>query len=72
MPPPYGTMDFAAWIAVYLGNSWPLFAPRNNVPGYGRGLIARGRDAADAAISNPFGAATLLHFRVWADKVSEP
>jgi hypothetical protein len=33
-------------------------------------LIARGRDAADAAISTSFGFNTLESFRVWTDEVS--
>jgi hypothetical protein len=33
-------------------------------------LIARGRDAADAAISTSFGFTTLESFRVWTDEVS--
>jgi hypothetical protein len=32
-------------------------------------LIAHGRDAADVALSNPFGPNTLTSFRVWADEV---
>ncbi|MEQ9642994.1 MAG: transglutaminase family protein, partial [Alphaproteobacteria bacterium] len=68
MPPPYGTMDFAAWIEVYVGGRWHLFDPRNNVPGFGRVLMARGRDATDVAISNTFGVNTLAGFRVWADE----
>jgi hypothetical protein len=32
-------------------------------------LIARGRDAADTAISTTFGANTLESFRVWTDEV---
>ena len=33
-------------------------------------LIARGRDAADVAISTTFGPNTLKSFRVWADEVT--
>ena len=36
----------------------------------GRILIARGRDAADVAISTAFGANTLESFRVWTDQVA--
>jgi hypothetical protein len=32
-------------------------------------LIARGRDAADVAISTTFGPAVLSSFRVWTDEV---
>ena len=67
--PPHGLMDFAAWIEVYLDSSWYTFDPRNNVPRVGRVLIARGRDAADVAISTIFGPATLLHFAVHTDEL---
>jgi transglutaminase-like putative cysteine protease len=63
-------MDFAAWIEAYLGGRWYIFDPRNNVPRIGRVLIARGRDAADVAISNTFGPTTLLSFKVWTDEIS--
>jgi hypothetical protein len=32
-------------------------------------LIARGRDAADVALSNAFGDNTLTSFTVWTDEV---
>jgi transglutaminase-like putative cysteine protease len=63
-------MDFAAWFEAYLGGRWYTFDPRNNVPRIGRVLIARGRDAADVAISNTFGPNTLLSFKVWTDEIS--
>jgi len=69
MPPPYGTMDFAAWFEVYLGNDWHTFDARNNKPYIGRVLMARGRDAADVAITNTFGPNRLCGFRVWTDEV---
>ena len=69
MPPPYGTMDFAAWFEVYLDGQWHTFDARNNIPRIGRVLIARGRDAADVAISSTFGPNTLTSFRVWTDEV---
>lgn len=37
----------------------------------GRVLIARGRDAADAAISNSFGPNILKEFKVWTDEASD-
>jgi transglutaminase-like putative cysteine protease len=69
--PPYGVMDFAAWIEVYLGGAWHTFDPRNNVPRIGRVLIARGRDAADVAIATTFGQNTLESFKVWTDEIAE-
>ena len=71
MPPPYGTMDFAAWFEVYLGGTWHTFDARNNMPRIGRVLIARGRDAADVAIASTLGPNTLASFKVWTDEVHE-
>ncbi len=62
-------MDFSAWFEAYLGGQWYAFDPRNNVPRIGRVLMARGRDAADAAISTTFGVNQLKTFTVWADEV---
>ncbi|HSO21227.1 MAG TPA: transglutaminase family protein, partial [Desulfosarcina sp.] len=70
VPPPYGPMDFSAWFDVYLGGRWYTFDARNNVPRIGRVLIARGRDAADVAISNTFGPNTLKSFKIWTYEVS--
>ena len=70
MPPPYGPMDMAAWFEVYLDGHWHTFDARNNIPRIGRVLIARGRDAADVAISNSYGPNTLTSFRVWTDEVA--
>lgn len=69
--PPYGPMDFAGWFEAYLDGRWYTFDPRNNVPRIGRVLIARGRDAADVAISNTFGPNTLVSFLVRTDEVIE-
>jgi len=66
-------MDFSAWFEVYLGGRWYTFDARNNIPRIGRVLIARGRDAADVAISTTFGPNTLKRFSVITDQVvSEP
>ncbi|MCX8564029.1 transglutaminase family protein [Mycolicibacterium mucogenicum] len=70
MPPPYGPMDFAAWFEVFLDGHWYTFDARNNTPRIGRVLIARGRDAADVALSNAFGPNTLTSFRVRTDEVA--
>jgi transglutaminase-like putative cysteine protease len=69
VPPPHGTMDFAAWFEAFLGGYWHTFDARNNTPRVGRVLIARGRDASDVAISSTFGPNTLTSFRVWTDEV---
>jgi transglutaminase-like putative cysteine protease len=69
IPPVDAPMDFAGWFEAYLGGSWYTFDARNNTPRIGRVLIARGRDAADVAISMTFGPNVLEGFRVWADEV---
>ena len=66
---PYPPGDFAAWFEAYLGGQWHMFDPRNNTPRIGRVLIARGRDAADVAITTTFGPNTLKSFRVWMDEI---
>jgi transglutaminase-like putative cysteine protease len=71
MPPPYGAMDFAGWFEAYLDGYWYTFDARNNIPRIGRVLIARGRDAADVAISSTFGPNTLESFKIWTDEVSD-
>ena len=70
LPPPYAPMDFAGWFEAYLGGSWHTFDARNNTPRIGRILLARGRDAADVAISTAFGENTLTSFKVWTDQVN--
>ena len=62
-------MDFSGWFEAYLGGAWHVFDPRNNQRRIGRVLIARGRDAADVAISMTFGPNTLSQFKVWVDEV---
>jgi transglutaminase-like putative cysteine protease len=63
-------MDFSGWFEVFVDGGWYTVDPRNHVPRIGRILIARGRDAADVAISTTFGPNTLEGFRVWTDEVS--
>ena len=70
LPPPYETMDFAAWIEVWLGGRWHSFDPRNNAPRIGRILIATGRDAADVPLTHTFGSNILQGFRVWTDEIT--
>jgi transglutaminase-like putative cysteine protease len=71
IPPPYGPMDFAAWMEVYLGGRWYAFDPRNNVPRIGRVLMARGRDASDVAIATTFGPNTVESFSVVTEEADE-
>jgi transglutaminase-like putative cysteine protease len=69
VPVSHAPMDFAGWFEAYLDGHWYTFDARNNVPRIGRVLIARGRDAADVAISNTFGPNTLKSFMVRAEEV---
>ena len=69
MPPPYAPMDFAAWFEAYLGDGGYTFDARNNTPRIGRILIARGRDAADVALTTSFGKSTLESFKVWTNEI---
>jgi transglutaminase-like putative cysteine protease len=71
IPPTNSPMDFAGWFEAYLDGNWHTFDPRNNTPRIGRVLIARGRDAADVAISSTFGLNRLLSFKVFTDEVNE-
>lgn len=63
-------MDFSAWFEVFLGGQWYAFDARNNKPRIGRVLMARGRDAADVALTTTFGENKLESFRVWTDDVT--
>ena len=69
IPPVDAPMDFAGWFEAYIGGAWYTFDARNNTSRVGRVLIARGRDAADVAISMTFGPNVLEGFRVWTDEV---
>ena len=62
-------MDFSAWFEVYLGGAWHSMDARHNIPRIGRIAMARGRDAADAAISTAFGVANLVEFTIITDEV---
>jgi transglutaminase-like putative cysteine protease len=70
VPPQPCPMDFSAWFEVYLGGRWCAFDARNNTPRIGRILMARGRDAADVALTTTFGVNILRTFQVWTDEVA--
>jgi len=63
-------MDFSAWFEAYLNGQWWTFDARNNTPRIGRVLMARGRDAADVAITTSFGITWLKSFTVVTDEVA--
>ena len=62
-------MDFSGWFEAYLDGKWYSFDARHNTPRVGRILIARGRDAADVAITTTFGPNRLTGFKVHTDEV---
>jgi transglutaminase-like putative cysteine protease len=64
VPPDPAPMDFSAWFEVYLEGRWFTFDARHNHPRIGRVVMARGRDAADVAISTNFGPVQLMKFSV--------
>jgi transglutaminase-like putative cysteine protease len=57
-------MDFSAWFEVFLDGEWFTFDARHNQPRIGRILMARGRDATDAAITTAFGPINVVQFKV--------
>jgi transglutaminase-like putative cysteine protease len=68
LPELVGDMDFSAWFEAYLGGQWYVFDARHNRPRKGRVLMARGRDAADVALTNTFGPVTLSRFDIYTDE----
>ncbi|MCU1491164.1 MAG: transglutaminase domain protein [Acidimicrobiaceae bacterium] len=68
--PPQIPMDFCSWFEAWLDGRWWTFDPRNNEPRIGRVVIARGRDALDAAMVTTWGAVELLQMTVWADEAT--
>jgi len=69
VPPVPAPMDFSAWFEVFLDGRWYAFDARNNVPRIGRILVARGRDAADVALTTAFGVNQLQSFRIGTEEV---
>ncbi|MEV4933232.1 transglutaminase family protein [Sphingobium sp. LMA1-1-1.1] len=68
LPALVGDMDFSAWFEVYLDGTWYTFDARHNRPRRGRILMARGRDAADVALTTTFGTARLTRFDIYTDE----
>jgi transglutaminase-like putative cysteine protease len=64
-------MDFSACFEAFLGGSWYVFDPRNNVRRIGRIPIAKGRDAGDVPIVMGFGQHQLLAFNVVSERVED-
>lgn len=68
LPAVVGDMDFSAWFEAYLGGKWYTFDARHNRPRAGRILMARGRDATDAALTTSFGPTILKQFSIYTDE----
>jgi transglutaminase-like putative cysteine protease len=68
LPALVGDMDFSAWFEAYLGGRWYTFDARHDKPRRGRILMARGRDATDAALTTAFGATMLTRFDIYTDE----
>jgi transglutaminase-like putative cysteine protease len=68
--PPDLPMDFCSWFEAWLDGRWWTFDPRNNERRIGRVVIARGRDALDAAMVTTWGPAELRMMTVWSDEAS--
>ena len=76
VPPLPCAMDFHAWFEAFLDvpgqcGGWHAFDARHNERRIGRVLMARGRDAADVAISTTFGTTWLTEFSVITEEVDE-
>jgi len=71
VPPMDAPMDFSAWFEAYLDGAWHTFDARHNEPRIGRVVMARGRDATDAAITTSFGTARLIRFEVITEELPE-
>ena len=71
IPPMPGPMDFSGWFEVFLDGQWHTVDAHHNTPRIGRILIARGRDAADVAISTTFGPNRLAGFKVTTDEIAD-
>jgi transglutaminase-like putative cysteine protease len=64
-------MDFSGWFEAYLGDRWYTFDARHNKQRIGRIVMARGRDAADVALTTNFGRAVLKKFLIISDEIAE-
>ncbi len=71
VPPVAAPMDFSAWFEAFLDGRWFTFDARHNTPRVGRILVARGRDAADCAITTTFGSSRLIQFDIVTKEVHD-
>ncbi len=64
-------MDFHACFEAYLGGAWHLFDPTDQIAPEKIVIIARGRDAATAALTTIFGKMTPAPFKVSCEVMPE-
>lgn len=69
IPPVDAPMDFSAWFEAFVDGQWYSYDARHNIPRIGRVVMARGRDATDAALTTSFGPAILARFDVRCEEV---
>jgi transglutaminase-like putative cysteine protease len=62
-------MDFHAGFEAYLGNAWYLFDPSDQIAPENTVVIARGRDAANAALTTIFGRVQVTQVKVTCEAV---
>jgi transglutaminase-like putative cysteine protease len=65
-------MDQHAWFEAFVGGRWYTFDATQKEPRGGRIVIAYGRDAADVAITTPFGPIEVDDMDVVVERVDEP
>ena len=65
-------MDFHACFETYLGGQWYLFDPTDQIPPDDIVVIARGRDATNAALTTIFGKVQMTPVRVTTCRVPPP
>jgi transglutaminase-like putative cysteine protease len=65
-------MDQHAWFEAFVGGRWYTFDATQKEPRGGRIVIAYGRDAADVAITTPFGPIEVDDMEVVVERVDEP
>jgi transglutaminase-like putative cysteine protease len=65
-------MDQHAWFEAFVGGRWYTFDATQKEPRGGRIVIAYGRDAADVAITTPFGPIEVDHMKVVVERLDEP
>lgn len=61
-------MDLHAWFEAFVGGRWYTFDATQSTPRGGRIVVAYGRDAADVAITTPFGPMVLESMKVSVER----